>query len=73
MPNYTLICSEPLCGAKMREMTCTMTERGELYCPSCGCYDTLVNDYARHKTASFTLKGDNWPGKHARTEKAMLA
>jgi hypothetical protein len=72
VPSYTLICSEPLCGKKMPEIFCTMTERGELYCPGCGCFNTLVNDYARHKSAAFTLKGDNWPSKMLRTEKAML-
>jgi hypothetical protein len=47
-----------------------MHERSLLRCKKCG--GELENDYARHKSASFTLKGDNWPGKAVKLENHLI-
>jgi predicted nucleic acid-binding Zn ribbon protein len=59
MPSYCLICND--CEATMPEFVATIAEREKMTCPDCG--GSLSNDYARHETSNFSLKGGNWPGK----------
>ncbi len=64
MPIYALTCTR--CGRKLRELTATMAEREEMRCPKMDCSGELENDYARHDTSSFQLKGADWPGQENR-------
>jgi predicted nucleic acid-binding Zn ribbon protein len=70
MPLYALVCRS--CGRKLAEVAMSISERGEARCPGRKCGGELENDYTRHSTATFTLKGNGWPSKAMRIEKAML-
>ena len=61
MPNYALVCSR--CGNKLPEEVMTFAEREKAFGPKMDCGGELENDYDRHGSASFQLKGGDWPGK----------
>ncbi len=70
MPNYALICSR--CGNKLPEEVMTIAERERMFCNKMDCGGELTNDYARHQSSNFQLKGGDWPGKMNALETKIL-
>ncbi len=69
MPTYVLTC-EACERPRLGEFVGRYADRQRIRCAQCG--GVLVEDYSRHKTAGFSLRGDNWPGKMNQIEQAML-
>jgi predicted nucleic acid-binding Zn ribbon protein len=70
MPLYALICEK--CGRALEETVMKISERDSARCPDKKCRGKLTNDYTRHETSNFQLKGGDWPSKNFKLEKAIM-
>lgn len=69
MPLYALVCTK--CGRQLPETVMTIPQREKARCPDKKCRGKLTNDYGRHETSNFALKGE-FPGKSIKLENQIM-